>query len=370
MDIDVDHGTVGTVGTVGTTLGQSKVDMCENGKDVRSDSGKTLHEKGNGNTSYTKENYAGINDEKYRKELSRKVSQEFFESARCNSKKELISDYVFFRTVGTGSFGRVRLVKKKNTNKFCAVKIMCKKDIVDSKQVEHVNNERAVLSFCDSPFLKFPSPVAKFYAAEVVSAFKYLHSFDLVYRDLKPENILVDSTGHIKITDMGFAKYVPDVTWTLCGTPDYLAPEIIQAKGYGKSVDWYSLGVLIFEMMTGYPPFYERDKYKLYERILAGRIRWPETFDPLAKDLVSRLATPDLSIRYGNLSNGVNDILNHPWFSEVDWVKLEERRIAPPLIPQSKKEGDTSNFDKYPEPFEVYGEMSAPDIYKSKFLKF
>jgi serine/threonine protein kinase len=103
----------------------------------------------------------------------------------------------------------------------------------------------------------------------VTSAFEYLHSKNVIYRDLKPENLLLSSSGHLKITDFGFAKYVPDVTWTLCGTPDYLAPEIIQSKGYGKAVDWYSLGVLIFEMLAGYPPFFDEDHVRLYEKILA-----------------------------------------------------------------------------------------------------
>ncbi len=103
----------------------------------------------------------------------------------------------------------------------------------------------------------------------MTSAFEYLHSKNVIYRDLKPENLLLSSSGHLKITDFGFAKYVPDVTWTLCGTPDYLAPEIIQSKGYGKAVDWYSLGVLIFEMLAGYPPFFDEDHVRLYEKILA-----------------------------------------------------------------------------------------------------
>jgi protein kinase A len=97
---------------------------------------------------------------------------------------------------------------------------------------------------------RFPNSVAKFYAAEVALAIDYLHSLDIIYRDLKPENILLGADGHVKVTDFGFAKFVPDITWTLCGTPDYLAPEVVQSKGYNKSVDWYALGVLIFEMLV------------------------------------------------------------------------------------------------------------------------
>ncbi|KAJ3246968.1 camp-dependent protein kinase catalytic subunit, partial [Borealophlyctis nickersoniae] len=167
-------------------------------------------------------------------------------------------------TLGTGSFGRVHLVRLKSTGRHYAMKVLRKSEIVKLKQVEHTINEKKILEQLDFPFLvgmlgtfqdahnlylvleyvqggelfsylrksgRFPNHVARFYAAEVVMAFEYLHARDIIYRDLKPENLLLDHMGHIKITDFGFAKSVPDVTWTLCGTPDYLAPEIIQSKG-------------------------------------------------------------------------------------------------------------------------------------------
>ncbi|PVU89837.1 hypothetical protein BB560_006265, partial [Smittium megazygosporum] len=217
---------------------------------------------------------------------------------------------------------------------------------------------------------RFPSPVAKFYAAEVLLSIRYLHSYDIIYRDLKPENLLIAADGHIKLTDLGFAKQVPDITWTLCGTPDYLAPEIIQSKGYGKSVDWYSLGVLIFEMMAGYPPFYEQDHRKLYERILANRFQWPPHFDPVAGNLVRNLVTPDLTKRFGNLINGVSDITSHEWFQEVNWEKLESKKIVPPIIPKSRSEGDTSNFDNYPESHDTYGQDLDYDEEDALFADF
>ncbi|RKP36751.1 kinase-like protein [Dimargaris cristalligena] len=322
---------------------------------------------------------------------------------RIEKPRVTLEDFHIERTLGTGSFGRVRLVQYKPTRQFYAMKVLKKTEVVRAKQVEHVNNERDLLSACSSPFLvtllgafqdninlymvleyvvggelftylrkyqRFPPQVAKFYTGEVVLAFEYLHSMDIIYRDLKPENVLIDSRGHVKLTDFGFAKHVPDITWTLCGTPDYLAPEIIQSKGYGKAVDWYSLGVLIFEMLAGYPPFYDEDHFKLYEKILAGRIGWPSQFDPLAKDLVRRLLTPDLSKRFGNLKGGSQDIKNHRWLMEIDWAKLYNRQIPAPLIPQVSHTGDPSNFDIYPETNEVYGNYTASDPYRSKFPTF
>ncbi|KAJ2361931.1 cAMP-dependent protein kinase catalytic subunit [Coemansia sp. RSA 2610] len=314
-----------------------------------------------------------------------------------------LDEFEVFRTVGTGSFGRVRLVRQRATGQYFAMKVLKKSHVVRAKQVEHVNSERRILAECSCPFIvymlgtcqdrqnlyffmeyvvggelftylrryhRFPAPVAKFYAAEVLLALEYMHARSIIWRDTKPENILLDERGHVKLTDMGFAKKVVDRTWTLCGTPDYLAPEVIQAKGYGRSVDWWALGILIFEMIAGYPPFYDEDHYRLYEKILAGRIQWPPQFDPVARDLVSRLLTADLSRRLGNLHGGSADIKEHRWFAEVDWARLAAREIPAPLIPPQKVAGDTSNFDKYPETAETYGDMASTDPYADLFVEF
>jgi len=317
-------------------------------------------------------------------------------------KKFKLDDFVIMQTLGTGSFGRVHLVKHKETGKYYAMKVLVKRQIIESKQVEHTINEKKILETLDHPYMvnlvgsfkdnrnlyivleyvcggelfsylrqckRLPNHVARFYAAEVVLAFEHLHSKDIIYRDLKPENLLIDKSGNIKITDFGFAKYVPDVTWTLCGTPDYLAPEIIQSKGYGKAVDWYALGVLIYEMLAGFPPFYDEDQMRLYERILEGRLRWPSYFDPAAKDLIKRLLSPDLTKRYGNLKSGVADIKKHKWFSEIDWKKLAEVKVKAPYIPPFTSEGDASNFDSYPEDHDPYG-LPGPDLYTEEFKNF
>ncbi|KAF7728052.1 camp-dependent protein kinase catalytic subunit [Apophysomyces ossiformis] len=321
---------------------------------------------------------------------------------RKNRPRLKLDDFHLLRTLGTGSFGRVHLAQSRHNNRYYAIKVLKKSEVVRLKQVEHTNDEKRILESVANPFLvnlwgtfqdderaymvmdyvpggelfsvlrkskRFPDHVAKFYAAEVTLALAYLHTKDVVYRDLKPENLLLDAHGHIKITDFGFAKHVPDVTWTLCGTPDYLAPEVIQSKGYGKAVDWWSLGVLIFEMLAGYPPFYDEDHLRLYEKILAGKIRWPSYFDPHAKDLLKRLLTADLSRRYGNLKNGAEDIKRHPWFFGVDFDRVANRQIRAPYIPTIRGDGDASHFERYPESNEQYG-LPAPDPYREKFPDF
>ncbi|WRT66517.1 uncharacterized protein IL334_003476 [Kwoniella shivajii] len=275
---------------------------------------------------------------------------------RKTAGRYALSDFYIERTLGTGSFGRVHLVRSKHNGRFYAVKVLNKEKVIKMKQVEHTNSEREMLVRVRHPFLvnlwgtfqdvnnlymvmdfvaggelfsllrksqRFPNSVAKFYAAEVALALDYLHSLDIIYRDLKPENLLLGADGHVKVTDFGFAKHVPDITWTLCGTPDYR---------YNKSVDWYALGVLVFEML-----------------IIAGKVRYPSYFDPLAKELLKNLLVGDLTKRYGNLRAGSSDIFAHGWFAEVDWDKLYRREIPAPYVPKIEGEGDASQFDRYQE---------------------
>ncbi|GAA5834206.1 hypothetical protein JCM9279_004245 [Rhodotorula babjevae] len=326
-------------------------------------------------------------------------------ASRKTSSRYSLTDFTFIRTLGTGSFGRVHLVRSQHNQRSYAIKVLSKERVVKMKQVEHTNSEREMLERVRHPFLvnlwgtfkdsknlymvmdfvaggelfsllrksqRFPDPVAKFFAAEVALALDYLHSLEIIYRDLKPENILLGADGHVKITDFGFAKHVPDITWTLCGTPDYLAPEIVQSRGYNKSVDWYALGVLMFEMLAGYPPFFTEDSnpMRLYEKIIAGKIRYPAYFTPEAKDLLKSLLTNDITKRFGNLANGSRDIFGHVWFQEVDWERLYRKEIPAPYVPKVDGDWDASNFDAYPEvDLSEYG-STGPDPHGHLFPLF
>ncbi|KAI2630694.1 Pkinase-domain-containing protein [Hypoxylon sp. NC1633] len=323
---------------------------------------------------------------------------------RVTKGKYSLGDFDLLRTLGTGSFGRVHLVQSKHNQRFYAIKVLKKAQVVKMKQVEHTNDERRMLGEVKHPFLitlwgtfqdprnlymvmdfveggelfsllrksgRFPNPVAKFYAAEVTLALEYLHSRNIIYRDLKPENLLLDRHGHLKITDFGFAKRVPDKTWTLCGTPDYLAPEVVSNKGYNKSVDWWSLGILIYEMLCGYTPFWDSGSpMKIYENILRGKVKYPAYVHPDAQNLLELLITPDLTKRLGNLYGGSQDVKNHPWFSEVTWDRLSRKDIDAPYTPPVKAgAGDASQFDRYPEETEKYGQ-SGGDEYGYLFPDF
>lgn len=308
-------------------------------------------------------------------------------------KKWQFDDFDLRATVGTGTFGRVRVVKiKGNADRSpMALKIMKKSEVIRLKQVEHIKAEKEILLSIHHPFIvnmlgvfqddkricmlleyvnggelfshlrkegRLPNDHAQIYAGEIVLAFQYLQSIHIIYRDLKPENLLIDTDGHMKITDFGFAKVVEDRTWTLCGTPEYLAPEIIQSKGHGKPVDWWALGILIFEMLAGYPPFYDENPFGIYQKVLAGKIEFPRHFDVKVKDLIKRLLTPDRAKRFGCLKAGAEDIKKHKWYKGFDWVALGNRAMAAPMIPPVKSADDTTMFDRYPESTEA----SAPSI--------
>eukprot|EP00475_Leptophrys_vorax_P012119 TRINITY_DN1854_c0_g1_i7.p1 TRINITY_DN1854_c0_g1~~TRINITY_DN1854_c0_g1_i7.p1 ORF type:complete len:749 (+),score=208.08 TRINITY_DN1854_c0_g1_i7:309-2555(+) len=280
-------------------------------------------------------------------------------------------------TLGRGSFGLVQLVKHKKTGKTYALKQISKSQVVELGQQEHVMSEKNVMSTMDHPFIiklystfrdkdylyfllevclggelftllrqqrLFDEPTAKFYAGCVVLAFEHMHHHNIIYRDLKPENLLLDPQGYIKIVDFGFAKICTELTYTLCGTPDYLAPEVIMGQGHAKGVDWWTLGVLIYEMLASYPPFYDEDPMETYKKILSGSVEYPKHFSKEVVDLLSRLLHPRATKRYGVIKGGAALIKNHAWFAGFDWEALYAKQIKAPNLPQVSDADDLHNF--------------------------
>lgn len=355
--------------------------------------------------------------------------QEFVESqvARNLSSGTITLDsFELLRVVGRGSYGKVLQVRKKDSGEILAMKVLHKSVVVNRSQVEHIQAERAILESIDHPFLirlrfafqtesklfmimqfmrggevfhhlkskkTFDENLARFYAAEIALGIGHLHAVGVVYRDLKPENVLLDADGHIKLTDFGLAKVLtqPDETArTFCGTPEYLAPEVIDGLPHDKSVDWWSLGVLIWEMLTGAPPFYDANVQVMYEMIRAARLVFPGEEDeeeeegqghklghsigsasapgspvhesltsidsndekskisPLARSLLVELLAREPSKRLGNRpgDNDVEAIKSHPFFASVDWNAILDKKVSPPWRPEAVKATDVSHFDK------------------------
>lgn len=216
---------------------------------------------------------------------------------------------------------------------------------------------------------KFQEELSKFYGAQVVLGLEYIHTMGLVYRDLKPENIMVDYKGFLKITDFGFCKKIKERTYTLCGTPEYIAPEVVQNKGYNQSVDWWSFGILLFEMSAGYSPFSLGDpsQMELLEKICSGHFKIPSSFSSHLKNLIQNLVQIDLTKRYGNLKGGIEDIKNHHWFKSVNWIDLYNQTVKPPFVPKVSGPGDYSQFDKYPD---VSLKVATVDKYEKDFVDF
>ncbi|WVR06620.1 hypothetical protein IAU60_003652 [Kwoniella sp. DSM 27419] len=293
------------------------------------------------------------------------------------------SDFEFLKLIGRGTFGRVFQVRKKDTRRIYAMKVLSKKEIVAKKEVAHTIGERKILQrSLECPFLvglkfsfqtdkelyfvtdykcggelfwhlqkegRFSEDRARFYIAELILALEHLHKYNIVYRDLKPENILLDATGHVALCDFGLSK--PDLsddklTNTFCGTTEYLAPEVLlDEKGYGKHVDFWSLGVLLFEMCCGWSPFYAEQTQEMYRLICYGKIRFPKhVIDDDGKQFVKGLLNRNPMNRLG-ARRGAVELKEHPFFKSIDWELLYKKQITPPFKPIVDSDESVANFD-------------------------
>jgi len=270
-----------------------------------------------------------------------------------------------------------------------------KNQVVELGQQSHILNEKKVMTVLDNKFLvnlratykddfrvyfllevclggelftilrkmrSFDEPTAKFYSSCVICAFDYMHQRDIIYRDLKPENLVLSANGYLKVTDFGFAKVVPNKTFTLCGTPDYLAPEIVTGQGHGKGVDWWTLGILIYEMLASFPPFFDDEPMMTYRKIIQGKFKFPRYLSAQSKDLISKFLKPKSTKRLGVIKGGAETIRAHPWYKDFDWKALNAQTLKPPIKNKVKSAKDLSNFDHFQEKNEDVAYKGDPDL--------
>jgi len=297
-----------------------------------------------------------------------------------------LKDLVKFRILGVGTFGKVWLVSHKKTGIPYALKQLSKREIIGHHQVEGVLREKNIMANMQHPFVVdlvatfqderhlfmlialvqggelfsvihtetrdgIPNGNSRFYAACILESLSHLHRRGIAYRDLKPENILIDAKGYCVLVDLGFAKIVSDKTYTLCGTPEYLAPEIILSKGHDSGVDYWAFGVLIYEMLVGRSPFYSygTDQVSLFKRIVQVKYAFPPggmVTEP-AQDLIQRLIVRRQANRFGCLARKDMDVRDHYWFNVIDVDKLLRKKIPAPWVPKIKDALDASHFDSY-----------------------
>nr|XP_029541409.1 protein kinase C epsilon type [Oncorhynchus nerka] len=301
------------------------------------------------------------------------------------TKRMTLQDFLFIKVLGKGSFGKVMLAELKGTDEVYAVKVLKKDVILQDDDVDCTLTEKRILAlarkhpyltqlFCcfqtkDRLFFvmeyvnggdlmfqiqrsrKFDEARSRFYAAEVTSALMFLHQHGVIYRDLKLDNILLDAHGHCKLADFGMCKegiLNGVTTTTFCGTPDYIAPEILQELEYGPSVDWWALGVLMYEMMAGQPPFEADNEDDLFESILHDDVLYPVWLSKEAVSILKAFMTKSPNKRLGCvITQGLEEAIKvHPFFKEIDWVLLEQKRVKPPFKPRIKTKRDVNNFDQ------------------------
>ena len=314
--------------------------------------------------------------------IDKNTQNEKKEISELTNKKISYLDFEPLKLIGTGSLGRVILVRYNYNNNIYAMKELSKAKIKLNKQEEHSKAERDLMVKLNSPFtvnIKFAfqdesklyivseflqggdmfyhihhstihltEETVKFYIIEIILGIEFLHSNNVIYRDLKPENILMDSEGHVKLSDFGLSKLLEnpkDKAYTLCGTLQYLAPEIIKNKGYDKSVDWWSLGCVYYEMLTGKVPFKVKANL-INQNIFEEKINFEEISNPILVNLISQLLSVNPKKRLGYGEYDAKKIKEHQYFNDVDWNKYLNKEIEPPFLPKLEGELDVRYFDK------------------------
>jgi serum/glucocorticoid-regulated kinase 2 len=313
---------------------------------------------------------------------------------------DLESSFDILKVIGKGSFGKVLLVRKKDDGKVYALKTLQKAMLYKRRQILHTMTERNILEQLTHPFLttlvfafqtkdklymglnycgggdiffrlsqdkRFPLQRVRFYGSEILLGLEYLHSLDIIFRDMKTENLLLDMDGHISLTDFGLAKEavtgsgIEGGTKTFCGTPEYLAPEMLENCGHGKGVDWWALGIVLFEMLTGFPPFYHRNTQIMYKDILTAPVRFPPHIDVVGlgaarqgehshtdcqsvKSVLTALLQKKVEDRLGCGPGGATAIREHPFFSVMDFAKVLAKGCTPDFVPSTRSDKCTRNF--------------------------
>ncbi|XVF81920.1 hypothetical protein PTKIN_Ptkin16aG0001300 [Pterospermum kingtungense] len=292
-----------------------------------------------------------------------------------------LEDFEVLKVVGQGAFGKVYQVRRSNTSDIYAMKVMRKDKIMEKNHAEYMKSERDILTKVEHPFVVqlrysfqtkyrlylvldfvngghlffqlyrqglFREDLARIYTAEIVSAVSHLHANGIMHRDLKPENILLDADGHVMLTDFGLAKEFDENTRSnsMCGTVEYMSPEIVLGKGHDKAADWWSVGILLYEMLTGKPPFTGGNRQKIQEKIIKDKIKLPAFLSSEAHSILKGLLQKDASKRLGSGQGGSGEIKRHKWFKSINWKKLEAREIKPSFLPEVAGNHCVANFEE------------------------
>ena len=330
--------------------------------------------------TYLNKNNNNNNNDNDNNNITRGRTKTMFSSHK-SIKEVKLEDFKILKIIGRGSFGKVSLVEYIPTNEIYAMKSLKKDILIEQEQIENTILEKNILEninypllcnliFCFQteeriyfimPFLSggelfqhlrkfrtFDEQKVKFYSSQIALAIEYLHNKGIIYRDLKPENILMDEKGYLRLADFGMAKKLNnnEKAMSFCGTPEYLAPEIIIGEGHDKNADWWSFGILIYEMLCGLPPFYVENLERMYELIKSGPLKFPKriTLSDEAKDIIKKLLERNVKKRLGY--NGIKEIKEHPFFKDIDFNLIEQKKIPAPFIPKINDKMDVTYFDE------------------------